>query len=149
MKRSQGKKIIESKWILRTKQNANGLIERRKARVDAKGFVQRKDLDYFETFASVARVESVRMVMTLAVEKNLNVHQLDFVSVYLNGDLNGELYLEIPNQFLEIMEKKKTQKSFKNKIFRFNKSLYGLKQSGRCWFKKLDEKRDVIQTAIS
>ena len=80
------------------------------------------------------------MVMALAVEKNLDVHQLDFVSAYLNGELEEELYLEIPDLLSEIIEDSKMPKSFKNEVFRLNKALYGLKQSGRCWFMKLDKK---------
>lgn len=140
VERPEHKKIIGSKWVLRTKLNADGLVERRKARLVARGFTQRKDLDYFETFAPVARAESIRTVMALAVEKNLYVHQLDFVSAYLNGELNEELYLEIPDFFSKIIKNEEMQKSTENKVFRLNKALYGLKQSGRCWFKKLDEK---------
>lgn len=125
---------------MRTKFKTDGSIERRKARLVARGFAQRKDLDYFETFPPVARSESVRMVMALAAEKNFEVRQLDFVSAYLNGEIKEEIYLEIPNLLSEITEDNKMSKSFKNKIFRLNKALYGLKQSGRCWFTKLGEK---------
>lgn len=79
------------KLVLRTKFNPDGSVERRKARLVVKGFSQRKDVDYFKTFAPVARLESVRMVMALAVEKKLDVHQLDFVSAYLNGEIKEEI----------------------------------------------------------
>lgn len=68
---------------------------RRKARLVAKEFSQRKNVDYFEILAPVVRLESIRMVMALAVEKNFEVHQLDFVSAYLNGEIKEEIYLEI------------------------------------------------------
>lgn len=139
VERPKDKRVIGSKWVLRTKFKTDGSIKRRKARLVARGFAQRKDLDYFETFAPVARPESVRII-ALAAEKNLEVHQLDFVSAYLNGEIKEEIYLEIPNLLSEITEDNKMPKSFKNKVFRLNKALYGLKQSGRCWFTKLDEK---------
>lgn len=140
VERPKGKSITGSRWVLRTKLNQDGSIIRRNARLVAKGFSQRKDVSYFETFAPVARIESVRMVMALAVEKNLEVHQLDFVSAYLNREIKEKIYLEIPNSFSEIMEDNKMPKSHENKVFHLNKALYGLKQSGRCWFIKLDEK---------
>lgn len=140
VERPKDKRVTGSKWVLQTKFNPDGSIEQRKAHLVAKGFSQRKDVDYFETFVPVARLESVRMVMALAVEKNLNVHQLDFVNAYLNGEIEEEIYLEIPSLFSEIIEDKKVSKSYENKVFRLNKALYGLKQSERCWFTKLDKK---------
>lgn len=140
VERPKEKKIIGSKWVLRTKLNQDGSVMRRKARLVAKGFSQRKDVDYFETFAPVARLESIRTVMALAVEKNLEVHQLDFVSAYLNGEIKEEIYLEVPDLLSKIMEDDHLRKSYENKVLCLNKALYGLKQSGRCWFMKLDEK---------
>lgn len=80
------------------------------------------------------------MVMALAVEKGLIVHQLDFVSAYLNGEIKEEIYLEILELFAELTDDKKLSTYLQNKVLCLNKALYGLKQSGRCWFTKLDKK---------
>lgn len=138
--RPKEKKIIESKWILRTKLKANGEVDRRKARLVAKGFTQRPGTDFTETFAPVARIGSIRMIMALAAEFNLEVHQLDFVSAYLNGDIEEEIYLEVPSELSQILKNEDYKKFVGEKACLLKKALYGLKQSGRQWYKKLDEK---------
>lgn len=78
-------------------------------------------MDFDETFAPLARPDSIRLVMALAVEKGLEVHQLDFVSAYLNGEIEEELYLEIPDLLSSILSEKKL-KSFPNgKVFKLKK----------------------------
>lgn len=142
--RPQNRKVIEYRWVLRTKLNADESVERRKARLVAKEFTQRRYMDFDETFAPVARPKSIRLIMALAVKKGLEVHQLDFVSAYLNGEIEEELYLEIPDLLSSILSEKEL-KSFPNgKVLKLKKALYGLKQSGRQWFVKLDEKLKSI-----
>lgn len=68
----------------------------RKIRLVAKGFRQRPGIDYNETFAP--RMGSIRLLMAIAVELELKMHQLDFISAYLNGDIEEEIYMEIPNE---------------------------------------------------
>ncbi|KMQ82747.1 retrotransposon ty1-copia subclass [Lasius niger] len=136
--RPKDRKVIGCRWVLRTKLNVDGLIERRKARLVAKGFAQCRYTDFNETFAFVARAESIRLVMALAVGKGLEVHQLDFVA-YLNGDIE-ELYMEIPDHLPSILSEAELQRIPQNKVLKLKKALYGLKQSGRQWFTKLDER---------
>jgi hypothetical protein len=83
--RPQGKKTVESRWVLRTKVKKDGSVDRRKASLVAKGFTQKPGIDFNETFAPVARLGSIRLLMAIAVELGLQVHQLDFTSAYLNG----------------------------------------------------------------
>ena len=71
----------------------------------AKGFTQKPGIDYNETFAPVARIGSIRLLMGLATELNLKIHQLDLVSGNLNGEIEEEIYMEIPNEFYEILDK--------------------------------------------
>lgn len=78
----------------------------------------------------MTRTESIRLVMALAVEKGLEVYQLDFVSVYLNSKIEEELYMEIPDYLLSILSEAE-QGIPKNKVLKLKKALYELKQSGR------------------
>ncbi|KAH0809106.1 hypothetical protein GEV33_013683 [Tenebrio molitor] len=137
--RPQGKKTVESRWVLRTKLKKDGSVDRRKARLVAKGFTQKPGIDFNETFAPVARLGSVRLFMTIAVELGLQVNQLDFTSAYLNGEIE-EVFMEVPSEFYDILNEKESRKFRGNKVCLIRKALYGLKQSGRQWYKKLDEK---------
>ncbi|GBN79771.1 Copia protein [Araneus ventricosus] len=94
LKRPKFKNIIGSKWVLRTKYNADGSVALRKARLVAKGFAQIPDSDYQETFAPVARPGSIRAVMAYCAENNLEIFQLNFIMAYVNGDLDEEIFME-------------------------------------------------------
>ncbi|XP_076657790.1 uncharacterized protein LOC143361943 [Halictus rubicundus] len=119
------KNVIGCKWVLRTKLRSDGTIERRKARLVAKGFAQQPGIDFMETYAPVARMGTIRIVMALAAEWNLSLFQLDVEMAYINGDLEEEIHMEQPEL---------------GKVLLLKKALYGLKQSGRQWFQKLDSK---------
>jgi transposase InsO family protein len=138
--RPQGKKTVESRWVPRTKFKKDGSVDRRKARLVAKGFTQKAGIDFNETFAPVARLGSIRLFMAIAVELGLQVHQLDFTSAYLNGEIEEEVFMEVPSDFYDILNEKESRKFRGNKVCLMRKALYGLKQSGRQWYKKLDEK---------
>ncbi|GBL78726.1 Retrovirus-related Pol polyprotein from transposon TNT 1-94 [Araneus ventricosus] len=132
VKRPKDKNIIGSKWVLRTKYNADGSIALRKARLVAKGFAQIPDVDYQETFAPVARPGSIRTVMAYCAENNLELFQLDFIMAYVNGDLDEEIFMEQADHFID--------HKHPDYVYKLQRSLYGLKQAGRQWFCKLDEK---------
>ena len=95
------RKPIGSRFVLKTKFKENGDIERRKARLVAKGYAQRPGTDFQETFAPVARISSIRMLMALSAEWNLTVHQMDVVTAYLNDEVEEELFVEISEQLEE------------------------------------------------
>ena len=97
---SKGKKIIGCKWVFKTKYNSNGTIERHKARLVAKGFLQRYGIDYEETFAPVARQETIHMVLSLAAQKGWKVMHMDVKSAFLNGYLEEEVFVEQPQGFV-------------------------------------------------
>jgi hypothetical protein len=105
-----------------------------------KGFTQKPGIDFNETFAPVARLGSIRLFMAIAVELGLQVHQLDFTSAYLNGEIEEEVFMEVPSDFYDILNEKESRKFRGNKVCLIRKALYGLKQSGGQWYKKLDEK---------
>jgi hypothetical protein len=125
--RLQGKKTVESRWVLRTKFKKDGSVDRRKARLVAKGFIQKPGIDFNETFAPVARLGSIRLFMAIAVELGLQVHQLDFTSAYLNGKIEEEVFMEVPSEFYDILNEKESRRVRGNKVCLIRKALYGLK----------------------
>lgn len=158
--RPEGRKLIGNRFVLKTKLKQDGSIEKRKARLVAKGYTQIDGIDFQETFSPVARMSSIRMLLALAVEKGLVVHQMDVVTAFLNGKVDEELYMEVPENFQEILtdvamkgengtsidEKliiqcRSSLNSLKsgNKVCKIKKAIYGLRQSGRQWYKKLDD----------
>ena len=113
------------------KSRANGSIERYKARLVAKGFTQTYGIDYQETFTPIAKIISIRVLMSLAVNSNWPLHQLDVKNVFLNGDLVEEVFMSPSLGFEE---------SFGDgKVCKLKISLYGLKQSPRAWFERFGQ----------
>jgi hypothetical protein len=108
------------------KQNAEGKIERYKARLVARGYGQTYDIDYDETFAHVAKMNTVRILVSCAANFGSSLHQLDVKNAFLHGDLQEEVYMEIPPGF--------STSETAGKVCRWKKALYGLKQSPRAWF---------------
>jgi len=121
---------VKSKWVFKVKTNADGSIERCKARLVAQGYSQTEGFDYDETFSPVVRSESVRSVVALAVMNNLRLHQMDITTAFLHGDLQEEVYMKQPEGFVKQGQEKL--------VCRLKKSIYGLKQSPRCWNQALD-----------
>ncbi|RVX23033.1 Retrovirus-related Pol polyprotein from transposon TNT 1-94 [Vitis vinifera] len=112
----------------RWKRMADGNVDRYKARLVAKGFTQSYGIDYQETFAPVAKLNTVRVLLSLAANLDWSLHQLDVKNAFLNGDLEEEVYMDIPAGL-------ETTSNF-NKVCKLRKSLYGLKQSPRAWFER-------------
>ena len=89
-------KAIGVKWIFKAKKNARGEIEKYKARLVAKGYSQRAGIDYDEVFAPVARLESIRLIISMAAQNGWPIHQMDVKSAFLNGLLEEEVYINQP-----------------------------------------------------
>jgi transposase InsO family protein len=121
---------IGGKWVFRTKRGPDGKVIKYKARWVAQGFAQKYGIDYNETFAPVARFDSIRAILALVAQHDWELHQMDVRSAYLNGDLEEELYMKQPTGFV--------RPGTDGLVCRLNKSLYGLKQAGRTWNKRID-----------
>ena len=122
-----GKKAIDCKWIFRVKYNTDGSLDKRKARIVARGFSQRPGIDYAQTFSPVIRYESIRILLSIAANENLEVEALDVVTAFLNGEVQEELYMKQPPCFDDGT----------GRVCRLIKSLYGLKQAPKEWNRKL------------
>jgi hypothetical protein len=125
-----GHSAITLKWVFKLKSDEACAIVKHKARLVTRGFVQRKRIDSDDTFVLVARMESMRLLFTLAAQEGWHVHHLDIKSVFLNGDLKEEVYV---HQSLEFAIPDK-----EGNVLRLCKALYGLRQAPRAWNTKLD-----------
>jgi hypothetical protein len=96
----------------------------------AKGFRQKEGIDYFDTYAPVARTTTIRLLFSLAFFNDLIVHQMDVKTAFLNGDLDEEIYMEQQEGYV--------LPGNELKVCKLVKSLYGLKQAPKQWHKKFD-----------
>ena len=126
-----GRKTVGSKWVYKVKTGAHGSVERYKARLVAQGYTQKFGTDYDETFCPVVRMESLRALLALSVQFGLQLHQVDVTTAFLNGELEEEVYMQQPKGFVG--------KGEEHLVCKLKKSIYGLKQSPRCWNTALDK----------
>jgi hypothetical protein len=123
-----GRKLVRCRWVYRTKSIVDGHISRYKARLVSKGFQQVHGIDYDETFATVAKIDSIRLALSIVETKGSEVHQMDVKNEFLHGDLSEEIYIEQPQGFIQDS----------SLVCRLKKSFYGLKQAPRACYDKMD-----------
>ncbi|KAM1189908.1 hypothetical protein ACFX2J_025523 [Malus domestica] len=121
-------KPIGCKWVLRKKYKSDGTLDKFKARLVAKGYTQKPGIDFVDTYSTVAKFTSIRILMAIVARMDLELHQLDVKTTFLNGDLKEDIYMIQPEGY--------HVKGHKNKVYKLRKSLYGLKQSSRQWYLK-------------
>jgi hypothetical protein len=127
--------VVGTKWVFRNKQDEHGVVTRNKARLVAKGYSQVKGLDFDETYAPVARLESIHILHAYATYHGFKLYQMDVKSAFLNGPFKEEVYVEQPPSFED--------SEYPNHVYKLSKALYGLKQAPRAWYECL---RDFLIT---
>ena len=128
--RPKDQNVIGSKWAFKHKKDALGKIARFKSRVVAKGYTQVYGVDYLDTFAPVAKLASLRIILAIAAVEDLEIHQMDVVAAFLAEELEELIYMEQPEGFVQGTEEE-------DLVCQLNKSIYGLKQSARLWNRKI------------
>jgi hypothetical protein len=119
---------VATKWVFRNKQDEHGVVTRNKSRLVAKGYSQVEDLDFDETFAPVARFESICILLAYATHHDFKLYQMDVKSAFLNRPIK-EVYVEQPPGFED--------DEYPNHVYKLHKTLYGLKQAPRLWYECL------------
>ena len=132
--------IVGCRWVFRIKRDLSGKILKYRARLVAQGFTPLYGVDFYETFAPVARLSSIQAVIALAASENWELHQMDVKSAYLNSPIDTAIYMRLPPGY-----------NRKGKVARVMKGIYGLRQSGNLWHKTLTiafNELDLTRSAI-
>ncbi len=124
-------KAIGFKWVYKVKHNADGFVNKYKARLVAKGYAQMYGIDYEETYSPLAKMTTVRAIISMAAAKGWSLHQMDVRNVFLHGDLQKEMCMEQTPGYVD--------RTHPNLVYRLKKALYGLKQAPRAWLEKIGE----------
>jgi len=123
------KKSIGVKWVYKTKYKPSGEIDRYKTRLMTKGYKQKPGIDYFEVFAHVARLDTIRMLISQSIQNNWKIHQIGLKSAFLNGTLEEEVYVEMHAGYVV--------RGKEDKVYRLKKAFYDLKKAPRALYKKI------------
>lgn len=122
--------IVKCKWVLKKKYDSENNV-RYRARLVAKGFTQKLGVDYEETFSPVVRHTTLRLLFALAVRLGLDISHLDVTTAFLNGFLEETIYMQIPEGFIG--------GNTDGKVLKLKRAIYGLKQSSRAWYRRVDD----------
>ena len=122
----EGEHIVGTKWIFHNKTDENGNVIYNKARLVAQGYSQMEGVDYDETFAPVARMESIRILLALAYHLKFKLYQMNVKTIFLNGFLKEDVYMAQLKGFID--------PHFLDHVLYLKKALYGLKQAPRAWY---------------
>ena len=139
--RPYGCKPVGCKWVFKKKLRPDGTIEKYKARLVAKGYTQKEGEDFFDTYSPVARLTTIRVLLSLAASHGLLVHQMDVKTAFLNGELKEEIYMDQPDGFVVPGQE--------GKVCKLLKSLYGLKQAPKEWHEKFERTLTVVGFVVN
>ncbi|GJT38789.1 copia protein [Tanacetum coccineum] len=123
--------IIETKWVFRNKLDENGIISQNRTRLVAQGYNQQEGIDYDETYAPVARLESIRILLAYVCALDFKLFEMDVKSAFLNGFINEEVYVAQPPGFIDFEKP--------DHVYKLKKALYGLKQAPKAWYDRLKD----------
>lgn len=126
--RTSSMNIVGSKWVFKTKMKLDGSIERHKARLVAKGYSQLEDIDFDETFSSVVKAITIRVILSIVVTLHWPIKQLDAKNAFLHGHLQEEVLMSQPPGFIN--------SKYPDHVCLLKRALYGLKQAPRAWFER-------------
>ena len=132
----EGKKTVSCRWVYTLKCKSDGSLDRYKARLVARGYTQTFGIDYIETFAPVAKINTIRILISLAVNFDWPLNQYDIKNAFLNGEQKEEIYMKIPPGIGGSM--------YEGKVCKLKKALYGLKQSPRAWFGRFTQAMKLL-----
>ena len=121
--RPKGVNVIETKWIFKNKSDEDGTVIRKKSRLVAQGYTKVERIDFDGTFAPVARLESIRILLAITSHLNFKLYQMDVKSALLNGMLQEEVYVEQPKGFVDPHRP--------DDVYKLKRAFYGLKQASR------------------
>ena len=126
-----GCKPVGCKWVFKKKLRPDGTIEKYKARLVAKGYTQKEGEDFFDTYSPVARLTTIRVLLSLADSHGLIDYQMDIKTTFLNGELDEGMYMEQPVGIVANGQE--------GMVCKLLKALYGLKQAPKKWHEKFDK----------
>jgi hypothetical protein len=121
--------VVGTKCVFRNKQDEHGVVTRNKVQPVAKGYSQVEGLDFDETYAPVARLKSIRILVAYATYRGFKLYQMDVKSAFLNGPIKDKVYAKQPPGFED--------NEYPSDVHKLSKSLYGLKQAPRAWYECL------------
>ncbi|KAI3768676.1 hypothetical protein L2E82_19506 [Cichorium intybus] len=123
-------KCIGVKWVFKTKLNEKGEVQKHKARLVARGYGQEYGIDYLKVYAPVARMDTIRLMLALAAQRDWSIYQMDVKSAFLHGTLQEDVYVQQPQGYVV--------KDNEQKVYKLHKALYGLKQAPRAWYSRIE-----------
>ena len=135
-----GVKPVPMKWVYKIKRNADGSVERFKARLVAKGFLQKQGVDFEEVYAPVSKQTTVRALLAVCAEKDLELEQLDVKTAFLNGHLEEEIYMQQAQGYEE---------GSPTVVCKLRRAIYGLRQAPRAWYLRLKEEMEKLGWTVS